>query len=75
MPLAPDEEASITYSRPVYRHTFSTSQTRRRDSTGRYHVYFTFTGDRGGKPDTLTVYRIRHAGSSSLGADDLTGTR
>lgn len=61
--LVPDHDASIQYSRPIYRHSFATSKTRRRDSTGRYNIYFTLSGNTDGKPNTLRIYRIIHAGS------------
>lgn len=68
--VSPDEDSSIHFSRPMYRFTFSTSKTRRRDSTGRYNIYFTFAGDVDGKPDTLTIYRIRHAGAAPFTVSD-----
>ncbi len=59
-----DSDASAYYSRPIYRHAFATSKPRRRSSSGRYYLYFALTGNTDGKPDTLTVYCVRHAGAS-----------
>ncbi len=64
--LQPDADASTHYARPVYRHRFATLKTRRRNSAGRYNIYFTFTGGNKGRPDTLTILRVRHAGSENI---------
>ena len=70
-----DDEASAFYSRPIYRHPFTTSKPRRRSSSGRYYVYFALTGGLpSSKPDTLTVLRVLFAGSANAFVLDASDT-
>ncbi len=61
----PDGNASTRYARPIYRHAFSTSKIRRRNSTGRYYLFFTLISTDEDKPNVLVVVSVQHAAAIS----------
>lgn len=69
---APDEAASLTFSRPVYQTVFVTNRKRaRRSSAGVWRVFFDLldtssSGGSGGRADTLRVLAVRHGAAQSL---------
>ena len=61
-------EASIYFSRPVYRHSLETGKHRqRRSSAGLWYIFFAVTDeDADGTPDTLRIFSVRHSARPSL---------
>ena len=64
----PDEEASIAFARPAYRHTFTTGaggKRKKRQTAGVYVVFYDLTTT----PGKVNVITIRHSASEPLTAD------
>ena len=67
-PFHPDEQASLAYSRAIYRHRFQTGKTRRRrSSSGVWFVLYELRDqDADGIADTLQLLGVHHAASRPL---------
>ena len=59
----PDEEASIAFSQPSYKHVFTTGTGRRRrgQTSGIWVIIYALPGN-----DTLQILTVRHGASESL---------
>jgi plasmid stabilization system protein ParE len=75
--LSPDEDASLAFSRPVYRHTFHTGRTRqRRSSAGSWRIFYVLlnTKESSDIPDRVRMVAIRHGAARPLSEWEQEGT-